>query len=164
MAHPCVLCESAKILQLGPRRRKFKCPHADVACRHPCEHRPWQLGFAKNFLAGRGDREAACGGDSQCMHGLADDVFAEHRTQSRATVSPARKRGSPGALELNIESSTIRREVLPEEDRPSIAQHSEMAELMASISLGDRARAIGNRISRKNGRPLAGIEDFGIET
>ena len=98
------------------------------------------------------------------MHGFANDVFPQHRTQSRAPISSARKRRSSRSLELNVESSTIRGEVLPEEDRPAVAQHSEVAELVTGISLSNRGRAIGNRISRKNRRSLAAIEDVGIET
>ena len=163
MAHSRVLRESAKFLQPTPCSRKLKCPHADVARRHSGENRPRQFGLTNDSLAGRRDRKAACSGDSQCMHGLADDVFPQHRTEGRATVSPARKRGSPRALELNIEAATIRREVLPEKNRPPVTQHGEVAELVTGISLCDRGRAIGNRISRKNRRSLAGVESVGIQ-
>ena len=86
---------------------------ADMAGGHPRQHRAWERSVvAHDLLAGRGHGEAAGGRDAERVHGLADDVFAQHRPERGAAIAAAGKRRAAGALELDVEALAPRRDLL----------------------------------------------------
>jgi hypothetical protein len=41
------------------------------------------------------------------VHGLADDVLAQHRADSSEAVPAAGERGTPGALEMDVAEAAV---------------------------------------------------------
>src|SRR6478672_8194266 len=98
--------------QIIVSRRILESADADMAGSDPREHRAWQQLLANNFLTGDGDREAAGGWNAERMHRFADDVFAQHRPERRATVAAPGITVSAGAFQLDVESPAIGSQVL----------------------------------------------------
>ena len=63
--------------------------HAQMACRHTCEDAPRQEPVAPHCRACGHSGQRARGRDTQHMHGLAHQVFAQHRTERSQAVSAA---------------------------------------------------------------------------
>ena len=66
---------------------------ADVARGDAGQHRARQHGLAHHVLARCHGGERARGRNAQREHRLADDVFAQHRSERRAAVAAAGERG-----------------------------------------------------------------------
>ena len=125
----------------------------DVAGGDAGQDRARQRRLAQHALAGRHGGERSRGRNAQRRHRLADDVFAQHRTERGAAVAPARKRRRAGPLELDVAADAVGVDHLAEQDGAAVAElRHEMAELVAGIGHRDRVGAVGE--------PLAG-EDFG---
>ena len=103
--------------------------------------------------------ERARGRDAKRRHRLADDVFAQHRTERGAAVAAARERRRAGPLELDVAADAVRVDHLAEQDGAAVAELGhEMAELVAGIGHRDRVRAVGNAFSGEDFGPLRASE------
>jgi hypothetical protein len=86
------------------------------------------------------------------VHGLADDVLAEHRPEGGAAVAAAGEPRPPGPLELDIDEPAGRRPVLAQQDRAAVAEHGEAAVLVPGIRLRDRPGADRQGLAREQSR------------
>ena len=120
----------------------------DMAGRDAGKHRARQNPVTDHALTGGNHRQAACGRNAQCVHGFADQVFAQHRPESSAAVTRARVWCRARALELDVEAEPGRRDDLPEQQRASVAKlGDEVAELMSGIRHRKGAAVFGRRIA-----------------
>src|SRR5689334_5661248 len=131
---------------VGPVTEIFDRADADVTLCDAREHRTWQEAILpQDVLARRDDGERTRGGDAEREHGLADDIFPQHRTKRGAAIAIAGKRRWPGALQLYVASDTIRVAQFAQEDRTPVAQlRNPAAELMPRISHRQWFGAVGN--------------------
>ena len=113
-----------------------------------------QFVFPVHRFPGRDDRQAARGGDFEGMHGFADDVFPEHRSEGGPPVSTPRVWGSSRALELQIKALAGWGNVFAQHNGPSVPQHREVSELMTGIGLGQGFGSVGNEVSGKEFGPF----------
>ncbi|GCC47720.1 hypothetical protein chiPu_0031879, partial [Chiloscyllium punctatum] len=126
---------------------------ADVAGGDPGQHRTRQRGLAHHRLAGDDGSERAGGRDAQGEHRLADDVFAQDRTERGAAIAAARERCWATSLELDVAAEAALVDDFAEQDGAAVAElGNKVPELVAGIGHGDRVGPLG--------QPLAG-EDFG---
>ncbi len=142
-----VLGERADPLQVSLGREVLEGANPDVAGGYPCEDRAGQRGLAVYRFAGSHHCEAARGGDAECVHRLADNIFPQHGSQHRAPVAAARKRRPSRAFELDVKAFARGCEVLAQQVGPAIAKHGEMPELMPCIGLADRLRTFGDAVA-----------------
>ena len=77
------------------------------AGRHAGQHGTGERALTEDPLAGRDHGERARGGDAKCMHGLADEVLAQHRSQGGPAIATAREGGEACALELEVAQNTV---------------------------------------------------------
>src|SRR5687768_8875221 len=94
-----VICQDLDCLFIILGSKILKRADANVTCRHAGQHRPWQRGLAEDRLAGSDRRQRARRGDTESMHRLADDIFAEDRAQGRPPIATAREGGPASAFE-----------------------------------------------------------------
>jgi hypothetical protein len=127
-------------------------PDADVARRDAREHRAVEHRLAIHGLARHHHRQAARRRNAECVQGLADDVFAQHRTQRRAAVAAARERRLPRAFQLDVHACAGGRDLFAEQDGAAVAEAGEVAELVSGVGLRDRPRAVGQAYCRRRRR------------
>ncbi len=128
------------------------------------QHRAVEHIVAIDRLAGLRHRQAARRRNAERVHRLADDVFPQHRPERGAPVAPAGKSRSPGAFQLYVQAIAGWRDLLPQQDRPAIAERREVAELMAGVRLRDRSSAFGQCIAGENGSAFGTGERLGLES
>ena len=138
---------------IAARGKELEGADADVARRDARQHRAGQRRLAHHDLAGHDRGERSRGRNAERGHRLADDVFAQHRTERGAAIAAARKRRRARALELDVAADAVGVDDFAEQDGAAVAElRHEMAELVAGIGHRDRVGAVG--------QPFAG-EDFG---
>ena len=113
--------------------------HAQMARCYPGEYRARQRPFPEHLLA-RGDhRERPRGGDAEAVHGLADDILAQHRPYHGLAVGAPGERGAPGPLDMEVAAAPLCIDHLAEQQRAAIPEARRVAaELVAGVGLGDR--------------------------
>ena len=117
-----MVCEIAEAVGVAARGKILKRADADVARGNARQHSTGQHRLAKNLLAGRNGREGARGRDAQRVHGLGDDVFAQHRPERGAAVAAARKRRRHGARQLDVFARAVAADNVAEQDRAAVAE------------------------------------------
>ena len=134
---------------------------AEMAGGDAGEDRAGQDRLAQHPRAGRDRRQGAGGRDAERRHGLADQIFAQHRAKGGAAVAAARERRTACPLKLDVASPAVPVDHLAEQDGAAIAELGhEAAELVARIRHGDRVGALGRAGARQHGdtvRPLQRI-------
>ena len=100
-------------------------------------------------LPGRNDCKAPGGGGVEGVHGFADQVLTQHRSNRGSAIPSARKGRPAGALELNVKALARRGEVFAQQNRSPVSQHGEVTKLMTGIGLGNRFGPIGYPIAGK---------------
>ena len=149
---------------VAARGEELEGADADMARRHAGQHRAGQHGLAHHVLAGDNGGERARGRDAQREHGLADDVFAQHRSERGAAVAAARKRRRAGPLELDVAADAVLVDDFAEQDGAAIAQLGhKMPELVAGIGHRDRVGALGDALAGQNLGAFRAIEQVRIE-
>ena len=114
---------------------------ADMALRHAHHDGAGQRLFAHGDLTGRHGGECTRRGNAQRCHRLADDIFAQHRSQRRASVAAPREGRRSCAFQLNVVANADRGPSLrPARSRAVTQLRHEIAELMPGIGSGQRAR------------------------
>src|SRR6266404_2828677 len=159
-----VIGQLTHALGIATRRKVLERPDANVAGGDAGEDSARQRRFAQNALAGHDRGERARGRNAKPLHRLADDVFAQDRTERRAAVAAAGKRRGAGPLELDVATDAIRVDHLAEQDGAAVAElRNEMTELVPGISHSNRVRAVGNAFSSENLGSLRAGEPIRIE-
>src|SRR6202035_3956566 len=97
-------------------------------------------------------------------HGLADEIFAQHRAERSAPVAAARIGGSTGTLQLNLAPGARAIPRLPQQNGPAVAElRDEVSELMTGIGHCDGLQTLRDDISGKDPCQLIGSELADIE-
>ena len=79
------------------------------------------------------------------MHGLGDQVLAQHRAERGEAVAAAGEGGRAGTLEMDVAEIAVAVGDLAEEQRAAVAEDGhELPELVARIRLRYRAVGGGN--------------------
>ena len=157
-----VIEQRRKQPRLADGGRILKRAHADMARRHAGEHCPGQRRLPPDPFTRGGHRKTPRGRDPQRVHRLADDVFPQHWALRGAAIAAARVSCPAPALEMQIDATAVRREMLAEEDRPTVAEIREVAELVAGIGLGDRIGPGRKLVADEHGC-ACGPKDPGID-
>ena len=153
-----VVRELAHALDVAARGVELERPDADVARRHARQHRARQHVFAIHGLPGRNDGQGARRGNAERVHRLADQHFAQHRTDGRLAVAAAGKRRAARSLERDVAAVSLPVDHLAEKERATVAELGrEAAELMARIRLGERLGAFGQRVPRRTSLPSRSV-------
>ena len=84
------------------------------------------------------------------MHGLADDVFPQHRAERGAPVTAAGKPRLPCSFQLNVHAIAGWRDLLAKQDRAAVAERREVAELVTRVRLRDGSPAVGHGIASED--------------
>jgi hypothetical protein len=160
-----VIGELPEAIRILARLEVFESAHPHMAARHARQHGAGQgSGLAKDGLPGGDRRQGAGCRDAEGLHGLAEDVFPQHRSQPGPAVAPPGEGRAAGALELNIEALAARVQDLPQENRPAIAESGhEAAKLVAGIGHGQRVRSRRHLVAREHGQTLGGPQDSGVQ-
>ena len=124
---------------------------------------PGEGRLAVDRLARRRDRQAARRRDAEGVHRLADDVLAQHRAEGGAAVAAAREPRPSRPFQLDVEALAGRGDLLAEQDGAAVAEHREVAELVAGVGLGDGPGAVGQGVAGENGRARRPVQGFGVE-
>ena len=120
---------------------ELKGAHPQVAGRDTGEHGARQRLLAVDGHSGSDHRQRPGGGHPQRVHGLADQVLAEHRPDCRQSVATTGERSTAGALEVEV--APVRE--LPHQQGPPVAQSRGVAaELVSRVRLRDRGGAGGD--------------------
>ena len=144
--------------------KEFECPHADVAARHAQQHGARQRAIAHDRLTSACRRQRTRARNAERSHCLAYNVFAQHWTQGRTTITAARIRCATGALQLQVEALTARAQDLPEQHCAPVPElRVERPELMPGVRGGDGRRPLGHQVSGDDLCALGRSEPRGID-
>ena len=122
--------------------------------RHARQDCARQALFPKHRIARQDRRQRPRRRYPERRHGLADDIFAKHRTKRRTSVAVAGKPGRPRPLELDIAPRAIGVDHLADQQRASVAElRDETAELVTGIGERDRLRAVWKSVARQHFDP-----------
>src|SRR5690606_24320299 len=103
-----------------------------------------------NLLASGNNRQTACGGHTQAMHGLTHYKFANSGAKGAAAVTLTGKCGGSRAFQLNINSLAINIKYLAKQMRAAVSKlWTKMTKLMATIGKCDGCGAFRYFIPRK---------------
>lgn len=78
-----------------------------MARRNPGKHSTGFRAVAANVATRRHHRQRARGGDTEGVHRLADQIFAQHRPYDCIPVAAPRERRGPGALQMQVNSLPV---------------------------------------------------------
>ena len=132
---------------------------AQVAGCHTRQHRARQGRVAVDLLAGGDHGQRPRAGDSQAVHGFADQHLAQHRTNGRPAVAAARKRRASGAFEGDVAPLPVAVDQLAQQQRAAVSQlRREATELVSGIGLCDRLGALRQHIAGQPGGALGTLQ------
>ena len=159
-----VVDEAPEQVDVARGGRVLERADAQVAGGDAGEHGAGQHARVASDALTRGDHgERAGGGDAERVHGLADDVLAQHRSHGRLAVAAAGETGASGALQVQVVARALRVEDLPEQQRPTVAQSGRVvAELVARVGQRDRFGPLGDRVADEDGDTVVGGEGIGV--
>ena len=165
MALDHVIGKLAHAVDVAARGEELEGADAHEARRHSRQYRSRQRTLPVNRLA-RGDRgECARRRNAERVHGLADQVFAQHRTERRASITAARIGGSAGTLQLDVAPHTALILRLAQQNRAAVAElRNELAELVAGIGHGDGLQTLRQNISGIDAGQRLGVEVADVES
>ena len=133
----------------------------DVARCDAGQHGSRQLAIAIDRFPGRDGGQRPRGRDSERMHRLADEIFAQDRPQRGAAVSASREWRSARALQLDVPPLAVAIQDLAEEDRAAVAElGNEVSELMARHRPSRSARRPAARRCRQTPPPTRRVRDL----
>ena len=143
--------EFFKRCNIASRGKHLKGSHPYMACCNPSKHRAGQWLVAVDGFA-RADRCKRAGrGHPERIHGFADQIFTQDRSQPRAAITAARIGRGPGPFQLDVVTPFIGPVGFAQQHRPPIAQlWCVMTKLMAGIKLGQRHCPIDQLIAAEH--------------
>ena len=107
--------------------------------RDTCEHCPRERCFPLDGLPGGDHRERPGGGNAETVHGLPDDVLAQHRAERGLAVTTTCERRPSRALQMEIPAATLDVDDLAEEQCASVPEpRVEVPELVTGVHLSNR--------------------------
>lgn len=122
VAGDCMVGEAAQQVLVAGGRGVLEAAHPQVAAGHPGQHGARQCGFAIHRAAGADHGQRPCRRDAQRVHRLADDVFAQHRSDGRQAVPAPGERCGSGAFQVDVAQPPVCVDELAEEQRAPVAQ------------------------------------------
>jgi hypothetical protein len=138
--------------------------HAQMAARDPGENGSGLHRLAVHRAARCHHREGPCGGDAQRVHGLAHDVFPQHRAHHGPAVTVTGKRGAPGALQMDVEKAAVDVGNLAEQECPPVAEPGGVpAELVPRIGLRHRGGTEGDCIAGQELQAFGTAQEGGVQ-
>ena len=100
--------------------------------------------------------ERSGGGHAERSHGLANDVFAEHRAEGRFAIAAAREWRPARTLQLQIAARTVHVDDFAEQQRPAVTElRRESTELVAGVGLRQRLGPSGTAFPASVATPSA---------
>ena len=144
--------------------KKLESADADMAFRHPGQHRAGQEGLPDHLLTGGHRGQRAGSGQPQRIHGLAHQVFAQYRPQGRPAIAAAGIGRGAGALQLDVVAQAIPAYHLTQQYGPAVSQLGVVAaELVAGIDCGNRFRARRGAVPGHHRGALGGGQPLRID-
>ena len=129
--------QRAKLIQAAGGGSVLERAHPQVARGDPGQHRTGQRSLAHHPLAGGDHRQRPRGRDSQAVHGLTDQVLAQHRAHHGLAVAAPRERRPPRPFQVQVTAAAMDVGQLAEQQRPAVPQPGHVdAELVAGVALG----------------------------
>jgi hypothetical protein len=129
-----VVGEQAQGLHVAARREELEGADPDMAGGDAGQNGARQQYLPPDGLARQSCSKCTRRRNAERRHGLADDIFAQDRSQSGPAIAPTRKRGRACALQLEIVTLAAPIDQLAQQTGTPIAKLGvEAAELMAGI-------------------------------
>ena len=123
-----------------------------MAARHPSQHGARQQHLSGDGRAGGDDGQRARRRDPERVHGLTDEVLAQHRSERGQAVAPAGERCRSGAFQVEVTAPALTVDELAEQQRATVAEPWRVAaELMPGVGLGKRCRFLGQSRTDERG-------------
>ena len=141
-----VVGEAPQQVDVARGRGVLEAPHPQVAAGDAGEDGARQKRLSLYRAPGAHYGQGSGSRDTESVHRLADDVFAQHRPDDGQAVTAARERRGPGTLEMDVANAPVGVDELAEQQRAPVAQpRDEAAELMPGVCLGYRSGAAGHQ-------------------
>ena len=138
--------------------------HPQMAARHPGQHRSGQHRLAAHRAPRRHHGQGAGRGNAQRVHRLTHDVLAQHRTDRGQTVTAARERRGPRALEVDVAKAAFTVDDLSEQEGAPVAQTRRvLAELVAGVGLRHRSGTAGYQVADQQAQAIEAPQEGGVE-
>ena len=102
-----VVGQASQQVQVGGSRSVLEAPDPQVAAGDPGEHGARQRRLAVYRASGADHCQRSRRRDTQSVHGLADDVLAQHRSHRGQAVTAAGERRGAGTLEVDVVDASI---------------------------------------------------------
>ena len=159
-----VVGQSAHECGIAAGRGVLERADAQVAGGDTGEHSARQHAFAHDALAGGHNSKRTCGGDAQCVHRLADDVLAQHRSDGGLAVATSCERRAARPLQVQVSSPAVRVDDLADQQRPSIAESRRVTtELVPRVRLRHGPGTVRNLVADQHRNTARGAQRVSVE-
>ena len=142
VASDCIVRKGLQTVHIATGCKKLEGADAQMACRHPRQHRTRLHRIAVYGFTGGDGGQRTRGRHTHRRHSLAQNVFPKHRPQRGTAVAAAGERRRAGTLQLHIEPKTAAVYHFSQHPGTPVAKlRYKVAELMAGVGLRQRLRA-----------------------
>ncbi len=149
---------------IAARGEIFERADPDVTRSHSHDDSTRQHAIAHHRHARRNGGQCSRRRQTERVHGLADEVFAQHRPDGGTAVTATRKRRATGTFPLQVAALLPMIHDLAHQYRATIAElWHETAELMTGICHGQRQCTVGHGIARTDGRKSGVVQPFEVQ-
>ena len=149
-----VIGQAPQQLPVAAGRRVLEAADPQVTFGDPGQHGPGQHGVALHRPAGGHHGQRAGGQDAQRVHGLADHVLAQHRSDRGQIVAAAGEQVRPEP-EVDVAQPPGGVGDLAEQQCAAVAEARDVAaELVARVGLRDRDRAGRHVVADQEAQPV----------
>ena len=162
----CVIGKLANLVHLAPCGKELEGANPKMRRRNTRQHCAFfGAALAQHLLARQRGGEGAGRGNTQRMHGLTEQIFAQHRTQHCFAVTPARKRCGARPFQMNVAPLARAVDNLAQKERATIPQlRREPAELMPCIGHSQGCCARRRGTSGQDGCHFGRVRRFSLKT
>ena len=159
-----VVRQDAQRIGVADRGKEFESADANVTGRDAREDRAGKRLSTENRFAGGGHCETARRRDAERVHGLADEIFAQHGAECGTAIAAARIGRGAGTFQLDIEPFARGRELLTQQDRAAVAEPGQVSVLVSGVCLRDGLGTGRNLIAGEDDCRVRIGESRGVES